>query len=326
MNRNKTNWILDAVLFAAFVLAFWLDLTGLGLHQWLGVGIAAFIGVHLLLHWKWVVNVTARFFKRTSNQARMYYVIDLALLFGLSVISITGLVISTWLDLPLVNYNVWRVVHVYTSIFTLGVLVLKIGVHWRWIARTAKKYFSPQLPQPSSQAALQTYRTEPSGTVSAEKANQSKVTRKEFIRLMGVVGVSAFVSAFGVLNDEFGFGQAVDGAAASDTTTNEVVSNVASVDEATTGAVASADTAVADTESSFYTQSNNPHSRGHGGRGKPSSDSAVSGSTSSELMASDTISASETATSADTATSSSQSSASCTVRCNKGCSYPGHCP
>ncbi len=73
-------------------LSFWLELTGVALHQWLGIALGAVAGYHLLTHWTWVTSVTNRFFKQTSRQVRRYYVIDVTVLIELAVIIVTGLV------------------------------------------------------------------------------------------------------------------------------------------------------------------------------------------------------------------------------------------
>jgi len=98
-NQQKSNWILDALLFTGFVIAFVLDLTGLSLHQWLGVLIGLFAFYHLILHWDWVIAVGLRFWGKTSAQARLYYLLDGLLLFGLFLIIGSGLVVSTWFNL-----------------------------------------------------------------------------------------------------------------------------------------------------------------------------------------------------------------------------------
>ncbi|MFN2144155.1 MAG: hypothetical protein ACK2T7_02330 [Anaerolineales bacterium] len=108
---KKYNWIVDAVLFVGFMIAFWLDLTGLAWHQWLGVLVGVLSAYHLLIHWKWVEAVTRRLLARGSRQAKIYY----------------------WLDLTLPNYVLWLDVHIQSSIATLVLLVLKIGLHWRWV-------------------------------------------------------------------------------------------------------------------------------------------------------------------------------------------------
>ena len=49
-DRQKKNWLIDATLFAGFLIAMLLDLTGLTAHQWLGVAVTALAGYHLLAH------------------------------------------------------------------------------------------------------------------------------------------------------------------------------------------------------------------------------------------------------------------------------------
>ena len=194
-NKQKINWIIAAILFIGFLLSFWLDLTGVGIHQWLGVFLAALVGYHLITHLDWIEAVTRRFFGRTSNQARLYYLLDWALLISFALIVETGLIISTWFDLPLDTYQLWVDVHVAISLISLALLVLKIGLHARWIVKTARKYFgkpaSLRLPIPvdrSSSAAL------PLATVPVRS------DRREFLKLMGLVGVASLASAAGVLD------------------------------------------------------------------------------------------------------------------------------
>src|SRR5512137_2410046 len=117
-NKPKTNWLIDAALFGGFLLAQWLDLTGLPVHQWLGLGVAALAGYHLAAHWGWVKAVTGRLFGRTSRQARTFYAVDAGLAAGFAAILVTGLVISTWLNLALTSYAAWRTVHVVASVVT----------------------------------------------------------------------------------------------------------------------------------------------------------------------------------------------------------------
>ena len=81
-NKPKTNWLIDAVLFGGFLLAQWLDLTGLPAHQWLGLGVAVLAGYHLTAHWSWVKAVTERFLGCTSRQARTFYAVDAGLAVG----------------------------------------------------------------------------------------------------------------------------------------------------------------------------------------------------------------------------------------------------
>jgi len=191
--KQKTNWWIDLVLFTAFIATYFLDLTGVELHQWLGVFSGVLALYHLLIHWNWVVAVSKRFLRSTSIRTRYFFTIDAALLIGFVLIVVSGLVISTWLDLTLGDYSTWLRVHIAVSISTLSLLVVKLGLHWRWIARLARKIWSEQ--DTVSQGTLA---KQPVG------ASASRLDRREFLQVMGVVGIAstiAFLSASKSLAD-----------------------------------------------------------------------------------------------------------------------------
>jgi hypothetical protein len=239
----KNKWMIDAGLFGGFLLAFFLDLTGIELHQWLGIAAGAIAAYHLVTHWSWVTAVTRRFFSHTSNQSRLYYLVDAGMMAGFFAMVSTGVVISTWLSLSFINYETWKAVHIASAALTLLLTVLKIGLHGRWIVSTARKIFSPA--QPAVALAAQRISTLP-----AARAPQG-FSRREFLKTMSVVSVASFAAMT----------QAVKGLAAS------------------------------------------------GAGGSSSATTATS-------------SANSTATTTNT---SSSTSSACTVRCPKGCAFPGRC-
>ena len=187
-NKPKTNWIIAAVLFGGFLLALCLDMTGLPVHQWLGLAVGALAGYHLAAHRHWVVAVTNRFSGRTSRQARTFYVIDAGLALGFAAILLTGLVISTWLDLALTSYAAWRAAHVVASILTLALVVLKIGLHWRWIAGVARRSIFPTSGAGSRPAS------------APPVPPAIGVDRRDFIKLMGGVSVVAMLAGVQALS------------------------------------------------------------------------------------------------------------------------------
>ncbi len=248
-DRQKSNWIVDATLFAGFVIAFWLDLTGLILHQWLGIAVGVLAGYHLLKHWAWVKSATLRFIKGTSGKGRLFYLVDAGVMLGLLLMLTTGLVISTWLALPLGNYLLWRNAHVAVSIATLLLVVLKIGMHWRWVVTVARRYVF--LSKPAEKAR-------PAGTALPTRTGAAPHTmgRREFLKVMGIVGVAAAFPVASVLRS-MGDASAQVGAEASTESSTEEAVLQSSVQQGSTG---------------------------------------------------------------------TQASDTCVVRCNRGCSYPGHCP
>jgi hypothetical protein len=235
---QKTKWWVDAALFSGFIIAFFLDLTGTGLHQWIGIAGVALAAYHLVTHWSWVRAVSQRFFGRTSGRARLYYLIDAAIFVGFAAIVSTGLVISTWLSLSLTNYAAWLAVHIASSITTLLLVLLKLGLHWRWIAIATRNSLS--------QPAVAQRRPIP----VQQSVGVKRVSRREFMEVMGVTGVASLFALTGATSG---------------------LKNLQSA----------AETASAQTVTSSSTLNS---------------------------------------TSANSSTSSA-----CVVRCNRGCSYPGHC-
>ena len=220
-NSHKTNWLIDAALFIGLLLSFWLDLTGVGWHQWLGVGLGVLITYHILAHWKWVEATSKKLFGRMARQPRIYYVIDLALLGGFYLIGLTGLVISTWLGLELSNYAAWRDLHVWVSIATLVVVVLKIGLHQGWIIRTARRYFAGRGPAQPGRSAPSLEQTQLVMVAGRTAPATLKTGRRDFLLLIGVVGAAAVISTLGVL---------VEPAAGSQTLTVESESSQSELD------------------------------------------------------------------------------------------------
>ena len=191
-DKQKRNWIIDAVLFGGFLVALWLDLTGVVVHQWLGIAVGALAGYHLVAHWSWVEAVTSRLFGRTSRQSRQFYAVDAGLAVGFVTIAVTGLAISTWLDLTLASYAVWRNIHVLASVVTLVLVVGKIGLHWRWIVSTARRRIFPA-PVPAGQI----------GVVQPVPV-ATHMGRRDFVRLMAGVGAVALLAGVNALTGDAG--------------------------------------------------------------------------------------------------------------------------
>ncbi len=183
MNSNQTSkWMVDATLFTVFILAFLLDLTGVELHQWIGIAAGTLAVYHTLAHWIWINAVSRRFFANTSLRTRLYYLLDGAILAGFLAIIVTGLAISSWLDLALSNASAWLEVHILASISTLILTAIKIGLHWRWVAMTARK------------ASLGPAAAQCKPALAVSTASVSPVSRREFLRVMGVVGLASVVA------------------------------------------------------------------------------------------------------------------------------------
>ena len=143
-NPTKVNLFLDAAIFVAFLLALDPRLTGIAIHEWLGLAGAAAVVVHLLLHWEWIVGVTRRFLGRTSGAARLNYVVDVLFFIDLVVISLSGLMVSQAL-LPLLGLAApggafWLVAHALSADLAVVLVAVHAALHWKWILNAVRRY------------------------------------------------------------------------------------------------------------------------------------------------------------------------------------------
>jgi len=182
LKNAKYRWVIDALLFVSFLLAFFLDLTGLTFHQFLGVFIGLLCLYHLIIHWDWVVSVASRFTGKTSRQSREYFLLDAGTFAGFILILFTGLVISSWFNLPLTHFDTWLRIHILSSLATLGLLGVKLVRHWNWIQVTTRKIFTKT----------------GSGQVSSKAPpaqTNGMVSRREFLRVVLPAGALTVAAA-----------------------------------------------------------------------------------------------------------------------------------
>ena len=144
-NSTKTNLWVDIAIFAAIMLALAPLLTGIAIHEWLSIALAVAVVVHLLLHWQWIVAVIRRFLSRLPGEARLNFVLNVALFICFTVVTFTGLMISEsalpLFGIPASRDFVWRALHTLSADLTVLIVGLHVALHWKWIASTTRRYF-----------------------------------------------------------------------------------------------------------------------------------------------------------------------------------------
>jgi hypothetical protein len=144
LNSIKTNFGLDALLLLAFLIAAAPHLSGMAVHEWLGIAFGAAIVIHLLLHWQWIVATIKRFFSRMSRQQRINFVLNTLLFVDVTAIIFSGLMISR-VALPLIGIEtvrggMWRQLHAMASDVAVFIIGLHLALHWQWIWSAIKRY------------------------------------------------------------------------------------------------------------------------------------------------------------------------------------------
>lgn len=154
-NNLITNIVVNSILLLAFLIIYEEHATGLTIHEWGALALASIIVVHILLHWQWVVACGKRFFQNIKGGIRLNYIINSILFVAFTAVIFSGLMISEAvmpaIGLRLPQSGFWHWLHAFAADVSLGLVVLHIGLHWKWIINAIKRtVFAPA----SSKATL----------------------------------------------------------------------------------------------------------------------------------------------------------------------------
>jgi hypothetical protein len=127
-------------------------MTGLALHEILGLIFFIPIIVHLLIAWPWIQSVTKKFLKKASRHTRFIFFLNTILFILVITELVSGFFISQVilpnLGMRTINDRSWRALHNLTLNFTVIFAGLHVAVNWKWIASVVTKRFN--IPQQGS--------------------------------------------------------------------------------------------------------------------------------------------------------------------------------
>lgn len=133
--------ILDIVMTISMVCLLNLNITGLKLHEMLGVGICFLFLFHKILNFKWIKAMTKSLFKNNiSSRAKTMYIIDTVLIVLVILTVYTGILVSKHILIGVTTTNITATIHRHHCLaYLLGVtLLIHIGLHWPFIRNAVK--------------------------------------------------------------------------------------------------------------------------------------------------------------------------------------------
>ncbi len=143
-------WV-NLFFFIIMIVVFSPQATGIPIHEWASFVVIIPFFTHLIMDWKWIVNVTARIFKRVPNEVRFNYILNWLLFFFFIVATFTGVLISE-AALPALGITVvidpfWVELHEMSANFMAIALGIHLAMHWKWIVTNVKKYLLRNTPK-----------------------------------------------------------------------------------------------------------------------------------------------------------------------------------
>lgn len=178
--QTRNNWLIDAGLFVSALAAsisgiYFLFLPSNGfqggrnpwhnvqilfsrhtwddLHTWTGVAMIAIALFHIVIHWKWIVNMARRMFneltgRSTSLNSRGRWNLILNLVVALSFL-LTAASGIYFLFFPtqghtagpqiLLTSTAWDLVHTWAGVILIASAIVHFAIHWRWVVNVSGK-------------------------------------------------------------------------------------------------------------------------------------------------------------------------------------------
>lgn len=161
MKPNLIHFLIDGTMFMAFLIATAPRFSGLAIHEWLSLALAAALITHILLHWQWVVTIGKRLFAKTTWRSRLNYLLNALLFLAFTITVATGVLMSRE-ALPLFGITMPRdrtleILHRQASDLTVIILGLHVAIHWSWIVGMFRRIWPSRKPasQPAAAARLE---------------------------------------------------------------------------------------------------------------------------------------------------------------------------
>jgi hypothetical protein len=137
-------FVVDVSLVLAFVLVMDVPLTGIPIHEWLGIALAVGLIAHLVQHANWIVTTTRRLLTSASMRNRINYLMMAGLFVGFVSISASGLLISEvalpFLGIEPVASDFWLWLHLASVTWVLWLTALHVALNWKWLVNAVGRF------------------------------------------------------------------------------------------------------------------------------------------------------------------------------------------
>jgi hypothetical protein len=140
VSRNSLKIFFDFLMTALMVMIYSVSATGPLFHEIAGLIIFVLFFIHLFYNRKWIVQVGKKLRENTfSRRQKLMYIIDFLLFCTFAMVGISGMLISK--EIFKLGYVViWRYVHICSSVSSLLLLSIHIGLHGKMIIHTMQQH------------------------------------------------------------------------------------------------------------------------------------------------------------------------------------------
>ena len=137
MSTAKRNLVINIIALAIYLIVANPTVTGIRIHEWLGLGLLVVFLIHFIVHYDWMVDTLRNFFTKPTFSRQGNLIVDCLILivFMTAIVSGIGISGAVLLDFGLYveGYYFWGPIHSVSAKLLLALLVIHMVVHWRWM-------------------------------------------------------------------------------------------------------------------------------------------------------------------------------------------------
>lgn len=139
MDAKKRNaLVVDLIVLVVYLVVANPALTGIGVHEWLGIAAFVVFVAHAAQHGDWVAETVRTAFARPSLGRTGHFVLDALIVVAFMTCTVSGVLVSGAVlpafGLYADGFFFWDPLHAASAKVLLALLVVHVVAHWRWIA------------------------------------------------------------------------------------------------------------------------------------------------------------------------------------------------
>ena len=134
---DKKIFAVDAACLLIYLVAANPAITGVGVHEWLGLGALVVFFAHAAMHADWAIETARSVFSSPSWARVGNLVLDALIVITFMAVTVSGIMVSgavlPALGLYASGYYFWDPLHAIAAKVLLALLLVHVVVHWRWL-------------------------------------------------------------------------------------------------------------------------------------------------------------------------------------------------
>ncbi|MDO5517045.1 MAG: DUF4405 domain-containing protein [Clostridium sp.] len=149
MKKYRVKLLLDIIMTICFICIMKIKITGMSMHEKLGILIFALVCMHLILNYKWIKAMTGRIFdKNLKPIMKISYALNMILCLLILLVIVSGMMISVTIftQISWGNRALWANVHKIASLSAFICISIHVGMHWKYIMSGFKRMFKIENP------------------------------------------------------------------------------------------------------------------------------------------------------------------------------------